>query len=260
MPQRAGEVALDPTTAGKAGYRIGDDVRLVSSGAQPAITARLVGLVGFGNGGTAGASTATFDTRTAQQLFVGGKDVYTDIWVTAEPGTSQAELRDAVAGSLPSGFEAVTGDQAADEAASDVNEAVSFIGTFLLVFAGVALVVGSFLIVNTFSILVAQRSRELALFRALGSSRRQVTRSVVLEALAIGLVGSTVGLGLGFVLALGIKALFATFRPRPLGQPARLRAVHRGGGLRRGADRDARGCLPARSPGRAHRAHGGTAR
>ena len=211
VPQRAGEVALDPTTADKAGYRIGDDVRLVSSGAQPAITARLVGLVGFGNGGTAGASMATFDTRTAQQLFVGGKDVYTDIWVTAEPGTSQAELRDAVAGSLPSGFEAVTGDQAADEAASDVNEAVSFIGTFLLVFAGVALVVGSFLIVNTFSILVAQRSRELALFRALGSSRRQVTRSVVLEALAIGLVGSTVGLGLGFVLALGIKALFATF-------------------------------------------------
>ena len=104
----------------------------------------------------------------------------------------------------------MTGDKAADEAASDVNEAVSFIGTFLLVFAGVALVVGSFLIVNTFSILVAQRSRELALFRALGANRRQVTRSVVLEAVAIGLVGSTVGLGLGFVLALGM-ALFATF-------------------------------------------------
>ena len=129
---------------------------------------------------------------------MGGKDAFTDIWVTAEEGTSQAALRDAVAGpcrpaSKPSG------DQAADEAASDVNEAVSFIGTFLLVFAGVALVVGSFLIVNTFSILVAQRSRELALFRALGANRRQVTRSVVLEAVAIGLVGSTVGLGLGFV-------------------------------------------------------------
>lgn len=211
VPQRAGEIALDPTTASKAGYRIGDDVRLVSSGAEPAITARLVGLVGFGNGGTAGASLATFDTDTAQQLFMGGKDTFTDIWVTAEEGTSQAALRDAVSKTLPAGFEAVTGDKAADEAASDVNEAVSFIGTFLLVFAGVALVVGSFLIVNTFSILVAQRSRELALFRALGANRRQVTRSVVLEAIAIGLVGSTVGLGLGFVLALGIKALFATF-------------------------------------------------
>ena len=211
VPERAGEVALDPTTAAKAGYKIGDDVRLVSSGAQPSVTARLVGLVGFGNGGTVGASLATFATATAQQLFVGGKDEFTDIWVTAEPGTSQAELRDTVAKMLPAGFEAVTGDTAADEAASDVNQAVSFIGTFLLVFAGVALVVGSFLIVNTFSILVAQRSRELALFRALGSSRRQVTRSVILEALAIGLVGSTVGLGLGFLLALGIKALFATF-------------------------------------------------
>jgi len=211
VPERVGEVALDPTTASKAGYRIGDEVRLVSSGAQPSVTARLVGLVGFGNGGTVGASLATFDTATAQRLFVGGKDEFTDIWVTAEPGTSQAELRDRVARTLPAGFEAVTGDTAADEAASDVNKAVSFIGTFLLVFAGVALVVGSFLIVNTFSILVAQRSRELALFRALGSSRRQVTRSVILEALAIGLVGSTVGLGLGFLLALGIKALFATF-------------------------------------------------
>ena len=260
VPQRAGEVALDPTTADKAGYRIGDDVRLVSSGAQPAITARLVGLVGFGNGGTAGASMATFDTRTAQQLFVGGKDVYTDIWVTAEPGTSQAELRDAVAGSLPSGFEAVTGDQAADEAASDVNEAVSFIGTFLLVFAGVALVVGSFLIVNTFSILVAQRSREA---RAVPGARLQPS------------AGDAVGGPRGARdrprrLDSGPRArlrpgardqgALRDLRPRPLGQPARLRAVHRGGGLRRGADRDARGCLPARSPGRAHRAHGGTAR
>ena len=199
-----------PDDGQQGGYRIGDDVRLVSSGAEPAITARLVGLVGFGNGGTAGASLATFDTDTAQQLFMGGKDAFTDIWVTAEEGTSQAALRDAVAKTLPAG-RSRDRRQAADEAASDVNEAVSFIGTFLLVFAGVALVVGSFLIVNTFSILVAQRSRELALFRALGANRRQVTRSVVLEAVAIGLVGSTVGLGLGFVLALGIKALFATF-------------------------------------------------
>ena len=75
-------------------------------------------------------------------------------------------------------------------------------------FAAVALVVGTFLILNTFSIIVAQRTRELALFRALGATRRQVTRSVLLEALVVGLVGSTVGLLLGFVLALGLKALF----------------------------------------------------
>ncbi len=81
---------------------------------------------------------------------------------------------------------------------------------FLLVFAAIALVVGSFLIVNTFSMLVAQRSRELALFRALGASRRQVTRSVLFEAFVVGLFGSLVGLGLGVLLAMGIRALFAT--------------------------------------------------
>ena len=85
-------------------------------------------------------------------------------------------------GSCPTGFEAVTGDEAADESASDLLEAISFLRTFLLIFAGISLVVGAFLIVNTFSILVAQRSRELALLRALGASKRQVTRSVLLEA------------------------------------------------------------------------------
>ena len=89
-------------------------------------------------------------------------------------------------------------------------EAISFISTFLLIFAGISLVVGSFLIVNTFSILVAQRSRELALLRAIGASRRQVTRSVLFEALVLGAAGATIGLGLGVLLAMGIRALFAT--------------------------------------------------
>ena len=109
-------------------------------------------------------------------------DGFSDVWVTARPGVSQAELRDQVAALLPPGFEAVTGDQAAEDAASGVLEAIKFISLFLFIFAGIALVVGSFLIVNTFSILVAQRSRELALLRALGASRRQVTRSVLFEA------------------------------------------------------------------------------
>ena len=94
---------------------------------------------------------------------------------------------------LPQGIEAVTGDDAADESASELLEAISFITTFLLIFAGIALVVGSFLIVNTFSILVAQRSRELALLRALGASQRQVMWSVQLEAFVLGLLGSDPG-------------------------------------------------------------------
>jgi putative ABC transport system permease protein len=208
-PARAGEITLDPQTADRAGYKVGDTVPLVTSGAQPSIKATMVGIGKFGGGGLAGATLTTFDTRTAQQLFQGGKDVYSSIWVTARDGVSQAELRQRVQARLPAGVEALTGDKAADEAATEINKALSFISTFLLVFAGVSLVVGSFLIINTFSILVAQRSRELALFRALGASRRQVSRSVLFEALVMGFVGSTVGLALGFALALGIKALFA---------------------------------------------------
>ena len=208
-PAKAGEITLDPQTADRAGYKVGDTVPLVTSGAQPSIKATMVGIGKFGGGGLAGATLTTFDTRTAQQLFQGGKDVYSSIWVTARDGVSQAELRQRVQARLPAGVEALTGDKAADEAATEINKALSFISTFLLVFAGVSLVVGSFLIINTFSILVAQRSRELALFRALGASRRQVSRSVLFEALVMGFVGSTVGLALGFALALGIKALFA---------------------------------------------------
>ena len=96
-------------------------------------------------------------------------------------------------------------------AAGPLLNGIDFLTTFLLIFAGIALVVSSYIIVNTFSILVAQRSRELALLRALGASKRQVIRSVQLEAFVVGVVGSTLGLGLGFVLALGIRSLVATF-------------------------------------------------
>ncbi|CAN5247100.1 ABC transporter permease [soil metagenome] len=210
-PSGPDEVVLDEATAERAGYGVGDTVQLVTSGTQPVLRPTLVGLATFGEGGsTNGATISIFDTATAQDLFTKGKDAYNDAWVTAD-GVSQEELRDNVAADLPDGFEAVTGEKAADEAASELVQAISFIGTFLLIFAGISLVVGSFLIVNTFSILVAQRSRELALLRALGASRRQVTRSVLFEAVVLGLIGSTIGLGLGVLLAMGIRALFATF-------------------------------------------------
>ena len=210
-PRRTGEVVLDPRTAETAGYRLGDRVLLVSGGTTPRIVAKLVGTATFGGGSLAGATLSIFDTRTAQTYFMDGKNEFASVWVTAERGTSQEDLRAAVARELPAGVEAVTGDKAADEAASSIQRALGFINTFLLVFAGVALVVGTFLIVNTFSILVAQRSRELALFRAMGASRAQVARSVLLEALVTALAASAAGLGLGLVLAAGIKALFARF-------------------------------------------------
>ncbi len=208
-PSSADEVVLDQKTADTAGYFVGDEVSFVSAGPHPRFTARLVGTAKFGSGSMIGASLAVFDTSAAQNLFLGGRNVYDGAWVTAAPGTSQTQLRDAVAATLPSGLEAVTGDKAAEEGASQIQQALTYINTFLLVFAGIALVVGGFLIVNTFSILVAQRSRELALLRALGADRRQVGRSVLFEALLMGLVGAAGGLGVGLLLAVGIKALFA---------------------------------------------------
>ena len=211
-PRGPDEVVFDAKTAQRSGYFIGEKVHIVTSSDQALLTPKLVGILDFPEGGSLnGATFAAFDTPTAQDLFLEGEDAYTDIWVTADDGVSQTELRDAVSERLPDGTEAVTGDTAADEAASDLLEAISFLRTFLLIFAGISLVVGAFLIVNTFSILVAQRSRELALLRALGASKRQVTRSVLFEAFLVGVVGSTLGLGLGVLLAMGIRALFANF-------------------------------------------------
>lgn len=219
-PSGPDEVVLDESTAERADYFVGERVRLTTAAERDVLEPRLVGIAGFRDGGSLnGATLALFDTGTAQQLFLEDKDGFSNLWVTAEDGVSQEELRDRVAAELPPGYEAVTGDAAADEAASALLEAISFLERFLLIFAGISLVVGAFLIVNTFSILVAQRSRELALLRALGASRRQVTWSVLLEAFVLGVLGSTIGLGIGVLLAMGIRALFANFGLDLSGQP-----------------------------------------
>jgi putative ABC transport system permease protein len=210
-PQGLDEVLLDERTAENAGYGIGDTVRMVTAGTVPELEAELVGIAEFGGGGLAGASLVLFDTPTAQQIFLGGRDVFDSIALTAEPGVSQDELAASAEQVLPGGIEAATGDVVAAETEELVGTVLDFLNIFLLIFAAVALVVGTFLIINTFSILVAQRSRELALLRALGASRRQVTRSVLLEALVIGVVGSTLGLLLGFGLAIALRTLFGNF-------------------------------------------------
>ncbi|MDN5895037.1 MAG: ABC transporter permease [Nocardioides sp.] len=211
-PTGPDEVVLDEFTAEKSGYDIGDEVQLETALARgSSLRPTLVGVAAFGEGGSlGGASLAIFGTATAQDYFLDGKDAYNTIWVTAEDDVSQEELRDRVDRVLPDGLEAVTGDTAADDAATELQKQIEFITIFLLIFAVISLVVGSFLIVNTFSILVAQRSRELALFRALGASKKQVKRSVLLEALVLGLIGSTIGLGVGILLFLGIRAAFGS--------------------------------------------------
>ena len=206
-PRAPDEIVLDPAYAERTGHRVGDTVTVLTTTGQDRF--RVAGIMRYADGKASlgGETYVMFTTGTAQRVLdVPGQ--YTDIQVAARDGVSQAELRDRVAAALPAGTEAITGQQFADEQASDIKQGLGFFNTFLLVFAGVALFVGAFIIFNTFSILIAQRTRELALMRALGASRRQVTRSVLFESVLVGFVASAVGLVAGIGVALGLKALF----------------------------------------------------
>ncbi|MFL6155117.1 MAG: ABC transporter permease [Marmoricola sp.] len=207
----ADEIVLDEGSAKKAGYSIGDSVRLITPAGALQRTATLVGTAEFNQGGTAGATLIIFDTAGAQQVFLGGRDVFTTIGLTAADGVSQAELVKAAQKVLPTGFEAVKGDVIVQESQDSLSQFLDVIKTFLLVFALIAVVVGAFIIVNTFSILVAQRTRESALLRALGASRRQVTVAVLAEAFVMSVLASTLGVGLGWALARGLAAMFSSF-------------------------------------------------
>jgi putative ABC transport system permease protein len=208
-PRGPTEVVLDGRLADKAGVGVGDTTTVFLPTGQQKVT--VVGLVQYTNGKDTlgGESYVFFTTGAAQKLLhVNG---YSDLVVAADDGVSEQQLRDRVAAALPGGTEAITGTQLGDEQASDLQEGIGFLNTFLLVFASVALFVGAFIIFNTFSILVAQRTRELALMRALGASKGQVTRSVLLEAVVVGGVASAIGLGAGVGVAIGLQALFGAF-------------------------------------------------
>jgi len=206
----AAEIVLDEGSAKKAGYAIGDRVKLITPAGSLERTATLVGTAEFNQGGTAGATLIIFDTAGAQQVFLGGRDAFTTIGLTAEDGVSQAQLVAAAQKVLPRGFKAVKGDVIVKESQDSLSQFLDVIKTFLLVFALIAVVVGAFIIVNTFSILVAQRTRESALLRALGASRRQVTAAVLAEAFVMSLFASTAGIGLGWALARGLAAMFSS--------------------------------------------------
>ena len=199
------EVALDAGTASKYGFSVGDTIRAAADG--PVRSFRIVGIARFGDVDTIGtASIAVFDVRTAQTLL--GKDGFDAINVAAKDGVTPAELVQSIRPLLPATVKVLTADAQAAEDGRGVDEFVSIIRYFLLAFGGIALFVGAFVIFNTLSITVAQRSRELATLRMLGASRRQVLRSVVVEGLAIGAIASATGLAFGIALAKGLSALF----------------------------------------------------
>ena len=208
-PETSSETTMDSGTAKTSHFAVGDRVTIVSN--QGAAQYTIVGITGFGKADNlAGATIVTFDTATAQQL-VGKPGMFEEIDVHAVPGTNADQLLSTIGSKLPSGFEAISGATAGQQQAKQVASFTGMITTFLLVFASIALFVGAFLIFNTFTILVGQRTRELALLRAVGASRGQVMRSVLGEALTVGLLGSTIGIVAGLGLASGIYALLSAF-------------------------------------------------
>ncbi|MGA5294199.1 ABC transporter permease [Streptomyces koyangensis] len=206
---KAGQIALDRATADKGEYQVGDKVRVATNGPVQELT--LSGVFTTEDGAVnAGGSLVLFDQRTAQERYL-RPGYFKDVTVTAAAGASDAALLKKVEALLPEDATARTGQALAEEQAKDIEAGLSGLNTMLLAFAGIALFVGVFLIANTFTMLIAQRTRELALMRAVGASRRQVKRSVLAEAALVGLVASVIGFGLGLGLAVGLRSAMDAF-------------------------------------------------
>jgi putative ABC transport system permease protein len=214
-PEGTDEIVLDSGAAETGGYQVGDEVTVIAPSGDSVEGARqtftMAGTAEFNGGGTAGATLLIFSTEAAQEVFLGGRDVFTSVALTAAPGVTQQQLADAAGEVVPASYEVAKGDTVAEEAQDSVSEFLDVITQFLVAFAVIAILVGGFIIANTFSILVAQRVRELALLRALGASGVQVRRSVLLEAGLMALIGSSIGIGIGLLLSRALATLFSNF-------------------------------------------------
>jgi len=206
-PHGPGEVAIDAGTAKKKHYKVGDAVVVSTLGKKH--TYRISGTVSFGSIDSLGiASIAAWDVKTAQTL-LNREGRYDTISVAAKKGTSPAQLVQAIKPLLASNLQVKDSAAQAKADAKDLNDGMAMVRNVLLGFAGIALLVGGFVIFNTLSITVAQRTREFATLRTLGASRKQVMRSVRLEGFVIGLVASVMGLVMGLGIAKGMIALFS---------------------------------------------------
>ncbi|MER6959767.1 ABC transporter permease [Streptomyces sp. NPDC000618] len=206
-PARSGEVVVNRGAADQGGLKIGDTTTLRT---PDPVRVTIVGLASFG--GEDGMAQVTFTGMTradAERHLTARPGRAASIVVRADPGVSQSELVDRLTPALPKGVEAITGQEAAQENTDMIaSQFLTIFTTFLLVFSGVALLVATFSIHNTFAIVVAQRTRENALLRALGASRRQVTAATLVEASAVAVTASAAGLAGGIGIAAGLQALF----------------------------------------------------
>jgi putative ABC transport system permease protein len=210
-PTTSDDVVMDASTARNYGFGVGQQVRILSAGSRAAQTFTITGIAQFGTADNlAGATLAAFSLPTAQRL-VGETGQFDFIDVIAKPGADKAAVQRSIARALPSDAEVVTGQTVINEEQTTVSQALSSLNTVLLIFALISLFVGAFTIFNTFSIIVGQRTRELALLRVVGASRGQVLRSVLGEAAIVGFVSSALGVALGVAAAVGLKALLGGF-------------------------------------------------
>ncbi|MDT3398876.1 FtsX-like permease family protein [Streptomyces sp. B1866] len=205
-PRGPTEVMVDADTADKKHLKLGDPLRVISVPGE--FPARIVGIVTY-KVTNPGATTVYFDTPTAQRELIGDTGEYTSIALTAAPGVGNDQLKRNVLDALGTGHKVQTKAEKTAEDEDDIGSFLDIMKYAMLGFAGIAVLVGIFLIVNTFSMLVAQRTREIGLMRAIGSSRRQVNRSVLVEALLLGVVGSVLGVAGGVGLAVGLMKIMS---------------------------------------------------
>ncbi|WP_306333288.1 ABC transporter permease [Streptomyces sp. KL118A] len=208
-PRGPTEVMVDADTADKHDLGLGDELRTITATGD--LTAKISGIATF-KVTNPGAAIVYFDTATSQRGLLGTTGRFTHVNLTADAGVSDTQLKRNVAGVLDaktSSYDIKTQKETADDNRESVGSFLDVMKYAMLGFAGIAFLVGIFLIINTFSMLVAQRTREIGLMRAIGSSRKQVNRSVLVEALLLGVFGSVLGVGAGIGLAVGLMKLMS---------------------------------------------------
>ncbi|WP_045742970.1 ABC transporter permease [Actinoplanes rectilineatus] len=209
-PESDDEIAMNAATAALSGWQVGDRVPVLTR--EPKKMFTLVGVWAYtgGRDSLGGVQEVAFTTPVAQALMLGEANAFTSVVVRADDGVTPAQVRDDLTTALGADYQVRTGEELAADSAAGLQEGVGFFNQILLGFAGVALFVGIFLILNTFSIIVAQRTRELALLRAMGASRNQVIGSVMVEAVIVGAVAAVLGLAAGIGAGAGLGYLFST--------------------------------------------------
>ncbi|MFH8929349.1 ABC transporter permease [Streptomyces pristinaespiralis] len=205
-PRGPTEVMVDADTADKHKLKLGDELRTIAVTGD--FTAKITGIASF-KVTNPGAAVVFYDTATAQRELLGKEGLFTNVMVVADEGVSDEALKKNLASALEQPYKLQTAKEAADSGREEVGSFLDVMKYAMLGFAGIAFLVGIFLIVNTFSMLVAQRTREIGLMRAIGSSRKQVNRSVLIEALLLGLVGSIAGVAAGVGLAVGLMKMMS---------------------------------------------------